>query len=193
MGNIGTESGAKRRQTPHPLEGVWRSKLEPILERAHMGKPEAKTLLEALVAEGPTRFSKGQLRTMQRRLRVWRALKVPPRRSSSRRSIRRANKAHWTSHAATSWTSRSPLSLGGTCCSSSSSCSAIADRSPPPPRTSSSEQATSREARGLSRGSRQLSTRSRRSSTPTNTAFRNAEEAKHGCLSALGRVAETAS
>jgi len=60
-----------------PFEGVWRSKIEPLLENDHKGKLEAKTLLEVLVAQDPKRFSMGQLRTMQRRLRDWRALKGP--------------------------------------------------------------------------------------------------------------------
>jgi transposase len=78
-GSLPSEGKENRswRTRSDPFEGVWRSKIEPLLERDHKGKLEAKTLLEVLIAEEPERFSMGQVRTMQRRLRDWRALKGP--------------------------------------------------------------------------------------------------------------------
>ena len=75
-GSLPSETTEPRswRTRPDPFEGVWRLRIEPLLERDRKGKLEAKTLLEVLVAEDPKRFSMGQLRTMQRRLRDWRAL-----------------------------------------------------------------------------------------------------------------------
>lgn len=63
------------RTRPDPFEGVWASTIEPLLERDLKGKLEAKTLMEVLVEKEPKRFSMGQVRTMQRRLRDWRALR----------------------------------------------------------------------------------------------------------------------
>jgi len=59
-----------------PFEDVWediRSKLEvnPGLE--------AKTLFEDLQRRYPGRYADGQLRTLQRRVKVWRALEGPPK------------------------------------------------------------------------------------------------------------------
>ena len=80
-GSLPSESKESRswRTRSDPFEDVWGSKIEPLLERDHKGKLEAKTLLEVLIAEDPARFSMGQLRTMQRRLRDWRALNGPDR------------------------------------------------------------------------------------------------------------------
>jgi len=62
-----------------PFEEVWASKIEPLLEADPRGELEAKTLMRMLVDAEPERFSMGQLRTMQRRLRDWRALRGPDR------------------------------------------------------------------------------------------------------------------
>jgi hypothetical protein len=58
-----------------PFAEVWAEAAE-VLER----EPglEAKTLFEELQRRYPGRFSQGQLRTLQRRVRVWRALLGPP-------------------------------------------------------------------------------------------------------------------
>ncbi|NVB36387.1 IS21 family transposase [Pseudenhygromyxa sp. WMMC2535] len=60
-----------------PFEGVWEEKIVPLLERDKEGELEAKTLLKQLIEEKPERFNQGQLRTMQRRVRDWRALHGP--------------------------------------------------------------------------------------------------------------------
>jgi hypothetical protein len=64
------------RTRPDPFGDVWeevRSKLDlnPGLE--------AKTLFEDLQRRYPGRFADGQLRTLQRRVKVWRALEGPPK------------------------------------------------------------------------------------------------------------------
>ena len=60
-----------------PFEDVWASKIEPLLEADTKAELEAKTLMQLLVDEEPERFSMNQLRSMQRRLRDWRALRGP--------------------------------------------------------------------------------------------------------------------
>lgn len=60
-----------------PFEDVWESEIEPLLESDLGRELEAKTLMELLVEKSPERFSMGQLRTMQRRVRDWRALHGP--------------------------------------------------------------------------------------------------------------------
>jgi hypothetical protein len=64
------------RTRPDPFEQVW-----PDLEQM-LGVNdglEAKTLFEFLQREHPGRFPDGQLRTLQRRIKVWRALEGPSR------------------------------------------------------------------------------------------------------------------
>ena len=60
-----------------PFEDVWHTKIEPLLEADTKAELEAKTLMQLLVDDDPERFSMGQLRSMQRRLRDWRALRGP--------------------------------------------------------------------------------------------------------------------
>jgi Mu transposase, C-terminal domain len=59
-----------------PFEEVW-----PGLEEKLRINPglEAKTLFEDLQRRYPGRFGDGQLRTLQRRVKIWRALEGPPR------------------------------------------------------------------------------------------------------------------
>ena len=69
---------------PDPFAEVW-----PELQELLQLNPglEAKTLFADLQRRFPGRFADGQLRTLQRRCRRWRALEGPPRRFSSPRSI----------------------------------------------------------------------------------------------------------
>jgi hypothetical protein len=76
LGKLPSEAGASRtwRTREDPFEAVWpeiREKLEinPGLE--------AKTLFEDLLRRYPGRFGEGQLRTLQRRIKRWRALAGP--------------------------------------------------------------------------------------------------------------------
>lgn len=74
---------------PHELrvDHFWRTREDPFddfwvgLEEKLEINPglEAKTLFEDLQRRHPGRFSDGQLRTLQRRVKIWRALKGPPR------------------------------------------------------------------------------------------------------------------
>jgi len=59
-----------------PFDAVWSGVEEKL--RLNPGL-EAKTLFEDLQRRYPGRFGDGQLRTLQRRVKIWRALQGPPR------------------------------------------------------------------------------------------------------------------
>lgn len=67
------------RTRPDPFEEVWDSELVPLLARDERRVLEARTLLEELEKRHPQRFSESHLRTLQRRMRQWRALHGPER------------------------------------------------------------------------------------------------------------------
>ena len=60
-----------------PFAGVWHEEVEPLLRGDLDGALRATTLLEWLQERYPGRFSGAQLRTLQRRLRDWRAVHGP--------------------------------------------------------------------------------------------------------------------
>jgi helix-turn-helix protein len=60
-----------------PFEDVWASEVLPLLERDTKGKLEAKTVFKELRRQHPGQFDPGQLRTLQRRVRDWRAMHGP--------------------------------------------------------------------------------------------------------------------
>ncbi len=62
-----------------PFEGVWDEEIVPLLRRDEERVLQASTLLELLEQRHPGRFSASQLRTLQRRIRDWRALHGPDR------------------------------------------------------------------------------------------------------------------
>src|SRR5262245_52081714 len=62
-----------------PFAEVWRSHIVPLLERDEERVLEARTLLGELEKKRPGCFSTAQLRTLQRRVREWRALHGPER------------------------------------------------------------------------------------------------------------------
>jgi hypothetical protein len=74
---------------PHELkvDHFWRTREDPfddfwagVQENLKINPGlEAKTLFEDLQRWHPGRFGDGQLRTLQRRVKIWRALKGPPR------------------------------------------------------------------------------------------------------------------
>jgi len=74
---------------PHELrvDHLWRTREDPFddfwagVEESLGINPglEAKTLFEDLQCRYPGRFGDGQLRTLQRRVKIWRALQGPPR------------------------------------------------------------------------------------------------------------------
>jgi transposase len=65
------------RTRPDPFVDVWESELVPLLARDDERVLQATTLLEWLEERHPGRFASGQVRTLQRRLRDWRALYGP--------------------------------------------------------------------------------------------------------------------
>lgn len=67
------------RTRPDPLAQVWDTELVPLLDRDTCGVLEATTLLEELQKKHPGQYGPGKLRTLQRRLRDWRATKGPHR------------------------------------------------------------------------------------------------------------------
>jgi hypothetical protein len=65
------------RTRPDPFAAVWPVDIEPLLKSDTKGVLEAKFVLETLSRKDPTRFHPGQVRTLQRRFRDWRALHGP--------------------------------------------------------------------------------------------------------------------
>lgn len=62
-----------------PFEAVWSQEIEPLLRRDPDRVLQATTVLDLLEQRHPGRFGAGQLRTLQRRMRDWRALHGPDR------------------------------------------------------------------------------------------------------------------
>ena len=62
-----------------PFAGVWASEIEPLLRRDDEGVLESSFLFERLLERYPGQFGPGQVRTLQRHVREWRALQGPPR------------------------------------------------------------------------------------------------------------------
>lgn len=60
-----------------PFEEVWSSQIEPLLKRDSTGTLQATTILELLKTEKPDVYTDKELRTLQRRLRDWRAVNGP--------------------------------------------------------------------------------------------------------------------
>lgn len=60
-----------------PFEAVWATEVVPLLEADERGVLDATTVLELLRERHPDAFERGQVRTLQRRLREWRALHGP--------------------------------------------------------------------------------------------------------------------
>jgi transposase InsO family protein len=56
-----------------PFAEVWSKEIEPILVADKEGVLEAKTILAELCRRRPDKFEPGQLRSLQRRVREWRA------------------------------------------------------------------------------------------------------------------------
>jgi len=62
-----------------PFSEVWASEVEPLLVADTDGGLEAKAVFAELQRRHPDRFEAGQLRTLQRRFREWRAEQGPPK------------------------------------------------------------------------------------------------------------------
>lgn len=65
------------RTRPDPFVEVWAMEIEPLLVADKEGKLEAKTIFAELCRKKPGVFEAGQLRTLQRRVRAWRAERGP--------------------------------------------------------------------------------------------------------------------
>ena len=65
------------RTRPDPFEGVWDEDVVPLLVADKEGELQARTILDELMVRYPERFKKGQLRTLQRRVCDWRAVRGP--------------------------------------------------------------------------------------------------------------------
>ena len=81
-GRLPSEKKGKRRwrTRPDPFAGVWAEEVEPLLRSDVEGAlKKATTILEWLDERQPGRFSVSHLRTLQRRLRDWRAVCGPDR------------------------------------------------------------------------------------------------------------------
>jgi hypothetical protein len=72
-----TKSSRRWRTRPDPFVDVWAKDVEPLLVADEDGKLEAKTIFEELCRRHPETFEGGQLRTLQRRVRLWRAERGP--------------------------------------------------------------------------------------------------------------------
>ena len=70
----GSKTARSWRTRPDPFEGVWDEEIVPLLVRDADRILQATTLFELLESRHPGRFAGGQLRTLQRRMRDWRAV-----------------------------------------------------------------------------------------------------------------------
>jgi len=62
-----------------PFEAVWQGEVVPLLEADATGELQAKTILDDLMERRPGGFERGQIRTLQRKVRDWRAVHGPDR------------------------------------------------------------------------------------------------------------------
>lgn len=65
------------RTRPDPLAPVWEQEIVPLLDADRDGILEATTVLAVVAERHGTRYGPSQLRTLQRRVRDWRALHGP--------------------------------------------------------------------------------------------------------------------
>ena len=80
-GPLPSEKKKERSWRTHPdvFAGVWDEEIVPLLHGDLRGKLQATAVLEWLDERYPGRFSTSHLRTLQRRIRDWRALHGPDR------------------------------------------------------------------------------------------------------------------
>jgi hypothetical protein len=63
-----------------PFAEVWAAEIEPFLRSDEDGELLATTLMDELCRRHPDKFEPGQVRTLQRQIRRWRAMHGPGRR-----------------------------------------------------------------------------------------------------------------
>jgi hypothetical protein len=108
------------RTRPDPFADVWSTEIEPHLVADADGRLQALTLFEWLCERQPNRFRPGQVRTLQRRMREWRARHGPaPAVFLSRRRSRDA-KRRWISPMGRAWASPSRANRSRICGSNGS-------------------------------------------------------------------------
>ena len=73
-----TRTARSWRTRVDPFAEVWEAEVVPLLKRDADRKLHAKSVLSHLRAEHPGEFPRKTLRTLQRRIRDWRALHGPP-------------------------------------------------------------------------------------------------------------------
>ncbi len=80
-GGLPSQRAAPRswRTRPDPFADIWDSEVVPLLELDGEGILEAARVFDELRERHPGRFSAGQLRTLQRRMRDWKAVHGPSR------------------------------------------------------------------------------------------------------------------
>lgn len=74
-----TKGARDWRTRPDPFAATWESEILPLLVADEKRVLEAKTVLDVLNARQPGAFDVGQVRTLQRRMRDWRAVHGPQR------------------------------------------------------------------------------------------------------------------
>ncbi len=94
------------RTRPDPFEEDWAEVEALLLEEPEL---QAKTLLEHLIEKRPDRYEEGQLRTLQRRVRHWRAT-VGPERMAMLRQEHRPGEA---SQGDFTWTTELGVTIAG--------------------------------------------------------------------------------
>jgi len=80
-GPMPSESKTDRwwRTREDPFDQVWLTDIVPLLLADRKRELQAKTILRELVDKHPGEFEEGHLRTLQRRIRDWRAIQGPDR------------------------------------------------------------------------------------------------------------------
>src|SRR5713226_52395 len=96
---------------------VFDGEVVALLAADRNGVLEATTILAELNRRHPGRFGAGQLRTLQRRVRQWRALNGPEKEVFFHKNIRPGAKRPTTSPTAMSSASRSTVHHSIICCS----------------------------------------------------------------------------
>jgi hypothetical protein len=78
-GSLPSETKRPRswRTRADPFAGVWQTEVVPLLKADKAGILEGTTVLDVLEQKQPGKYGTGQLRTLQRRMRDWRAVHGP--------------------------------------------------------------------------------------------------------------------
>jgi transposase len=81
VGPLPSQTKAPRdwRTRPDPFQKDWDTVVEPLLAKDEKRVLQATTVLEELKKAKPDQYSDKELRTLQRRMREWRAVQGPPK------------------------------------------------------------------------------------------------------------------